>query len=221
MGFFSDIGSALVGGVFGLAGSAKEAASAKKAADNANLFTKEQLQNRHQWQVADLRKAGLNPVLSAGGTPSIGGSAQAQVPDYGGNMSRGVSSGLDVARVKAEIDNIKQDTAVKKQTEALVNDQQQKTIWDTLLTQMTTEGIRADNVLKLLDADIYGSNTGKALRYGEKGGGIIKDFGIGVGSSAGGIANTMRKPTTVNNTYNNTQKVWKDSPALKMKGNKR
>jgi len=51
---------------------------ATNSAQQANAFTKEQLQNRHQWEVADLRKAGLNPILSAlRGTPSIGGSAQA------------------------------------------------------------------------------------------------------------------------------------------------
>ena len=28
---------------------------------------KEVMQNRHQWEVADMRKAGLNPILSATG----------------------------------------------------------------------------------------------------------------------------------------------------------
>jgi len=34
--------------------------------------TKRMMQNRHQWEVNDLRAAGLNPILSAGAAPSMG-----------------------------------------------------------------------------------------------------------------------------------------------------
>ena len=94
MGFFSKlvgVAAPIVGGIVGgppgaaigagIGGAlatddAQNFASAEAAASRG--FTKEQLQNRHQWEVADLRKAGLNPMLSAmKGAPSIGGSAQA------------------------------------------------------------------------------------------------------------------------------------------------
>lgn len=65
---------AQIGGAFSTQDSQDFATS---SAANANAFTKEQLQNRHQWEVADLKAAGLNPILSAlKGAPSIGGSAQ-------------------------------------------------------------------------------------------------------------------------------------------------
>lgn len=91
MGFLSSIGKTIgkvagiasdvagIGGAFGFSpatGDAQDFASAQAAASRG--FTKEQLQNRHQWEVADLRAAGLNPILSAmKGAPSIGGSASA------------------------------------------------------------------------------------------------------------------------------------------------
>jgi cell division protein FtsB len=94
MGFFSKIVGAaapilggIVGGPAGAAVGAgiggafasqdsQDFSSAEAVASRA--YTTEQLQNRHQWEVADLRKAGLNPILSAmKGAPSIGGSAQA------------------------------------------------------------------------------------------------------------------------------------------------
>jgi len=43
--------------------------------------TKRMMQKRHLWEVADLRSAGLNPILSAGAAPSMGGPSMQQTPD--------------------------------------------------------------------------------------------------------------------------------------------
>ena len=61
MGFFS-VAAPIVGSIIG---SKLTNSAAKSAANNANAFTEQQLKNRHQWEVADLKKAGLNPILSA------------------------------------------------------------------------------------------------------------------------------------------------------------
>lgn len=56
-----------VGGLAGsLFSSSQNQASARAAID----FQREVLQNRNQWAVEDLRKAGLNPILAAGTTQS-------------------------------------------------------------------------------------------------------------------------------------------------------
>ena len=50
-----------IGGIFNLGSSATSAYYSWK-------HQKEAMKNRHQWEVEDLRAAGLNPILSAGGS---------------------------------------------------------------------------------------------------------------------------------------------------------
>lgn len=82
-----------------LGGSMLGASSSGKNVSRANAFTREQMENRHKWEVGDLRSAGLNPVLSAQGTPSMGASPVADAF----NPSEAISSGLQAARLNAEI----------------------------------------------------------------------------------------------------------------------
>lgn len=71
MGLFGDIlGSAV--GVLGDIWSTDRANDAQFDLQRQSYeYQKESMQNRHQWEVEDLRKAGLNPILSA--TNSAGG----------------------------------------------------------------------------------------------------------------------------------------------------
>lgn len=86
--------------------------NASRAAANRQMaFQKKVLQNSHQWEVSDLRKAGLNPILSANsGADSAGGaSMNVQKADYD------VDPMLfhNVKQSKATTDNIVADTGLK------------------------------------------------------------------------------------------------------------
>ena len=61
----SILGSVISAGA-GLPVAASSDKASAKAAQQAQQHSDKQLKNRHQWEVADLRKAGLNPILSAG-----------------------------------------------------------------------------------------------------------------------------------------------------------
>lgn len=82
---------------------------------------KEVMQNRHQWEVEDLRKSGLNPILSAGGQGTSGNAPVVEPVDVAGAMHSGADKELKEAQAKqVEVQNsaLAADTELKKaQTE--------------------------------------------------------------------------------------------------------
>lgn len=110
------VGAALIGGASSLAASRMANKQSAENAEAANAFTERQWQNKHQWEVADLRKAGLNPILSAhsGAGPASSAMAQTHMPDIAGAAASATHSALEAKRVKEEIENIQSDTQLKK-----------------------------------------------------------------------------------------------------------
>lgn len=64
--------------VAGLAGTMWQNQQNQASAEASMNFQREVLQNRNQWAVEDLKKAGLNPILAAGATNSSAAGATAQ-----------------------------------------------------------------------------------------------------------------------------------------------
>lgn len=79
--------ASLAGGAANLTGSAVSAYFSWK-------HQKEVMKNRHQWEVEDLRKAGLNPILSAGGSGSPGNAPIIEAPDIAGASAKAVEASL-------------------------------------------------------------------------------------------------------------------------------
>ena len=177
MGFLSGIGKA-IGKVAGIAGDLGGIASgigavsgllgggadderdfAVASAQQANQFTREQLQNRHQWEVNDLRAAGLNPILSAmKGAPSIGGSAQAvanassgsEFADYSNAASNATNSAtaarqlkLNTEKLESEIDLLKSNAQASKAQAIQSQTAGVKNLADTNLSKAELEKILA------------------------------------------------------------------------------
>jgi hypothetical protein len=130
-------GSSLLGGLFGNS-------SAKKAAAQSIAFQREMAQNAHQYEVADLEAAGLNPMISGmgGSGAKASGGAVANVGDV---ISPAVNSALKARESTAALDNIKAQTG--------------KNLADTDLSRAAAAKTRVDALLSSNNARTAAANA--------------------------------------------------------------
>lgn len=205
----STLGPAVIGGMFGLGGSMLgQSASAKEAAKQRDWMRQSQ-HMAHQWEVADLRAAGLNPILSGtGGGGATGGSgAMGQVPDFAGAMSSGAKSGLETKRLWRELqnmaagqDNTEQDTELKKTQREREGEQalQLKELSKLLRQQLETEKgntARAHAEAKIAASGVPGAQIEADIDTGVQG--EITRRIKRVIDLIPGLGNLLRKPTVI------------------------
>ena len=84
--------SDIVGGLFGLGGSALSAHLAAKEAAKNRKFQERMYKTRYQNTMADMAAAGLNPILMQPGVGSAPSGSMAAVPDFGKSITGGVAA---------------------------------------------------------------------------------------------------------------------------------
>lgn len=98
------LGAAGVSGIFGLVGQALANRASRQSQQEAIDAQKHFYKNRYRWQMADMARAGLNPILSyqqgAPGGPGVGTFSGAPTSPLGGQI---VSSAKAGAKLKGEL----------------------------------------------------------------------------------------------------------------------
>lgn len=110
MSFLGDALGPVIGAVGGILGESIGASSAnslqRETLDKQMAFNREVMQNRHQWEVEDLKKAGLNPLLSTTsptGTLSAPGAPSAVKANYAQSAQALASLSIQNKQAEAQL----------------------------------------------------------------------------------------------------------------------
>lgn len=150
MSFLGDIAGAVIGAGSSIWSANKGNSAAFEMQANSLAAQKESMQNRHQWEVEDLRKAGLNPILSA--TNSAGGSIS------------GATSNVTAPDISGALNKIANSAFAKKQTELLEKELQVKQ--DNAKANLTNaDANQINSQARMIEAHNDQIKTNSAVEY--------------------------------------------------------
>lgn len=134
MSFLTNAVGSLVGGAASIWSANKANSAQAEMMASAQAFNKEVMQNKHQWEVADLKAAGLNPLLASTAptgtlsSPSGGTAAKADIAQSAAALG---SLAIQNKQAEAALTNA-------KTSQFLAESQSQKNIADAGLSESQT-----------------------------------------------------------------------------------
>lgn len=167
----------LTDGILGFFGGREQNATAKQIAAEQNRLAVELASTQHQREVSDLKAAGLNPILSAGGSGSaVPNLTMPQVVNTMDKFGGSDESAKQAYMLKENLKNLQADTASKTETSKLASENQdvarqqgQKLIadyWKTdaekNLTRQLEVNAKKDNIKKDKEIQLIEAQTNSA-----------------------------------------------------------
>lgn len=160
--------AAIAGGIMNAKSQANANEQNAQIAKDQMVFQANMSNTAHQREVADLRKAGLNPILSAGGSgaSSPGGAAATMIaPDIGSSAKAAADAYNQISRMDADTKNTIADTQLKASQQALSNASAASTAKDIEIKNIETayKGATMAKDLEKKGVDIDGGKIANSM----------------------------------------------------------